>query len=98
MEIVKAEPTPAVVAAAKFASEVQDAVNLRAITAAFIPHLDAMRKEGVVGDLLNNHPVVVAFVSKLASLCRLDVNEEVAFSALPLLAGGAVAEYNVYPV
>lgn len=95
---VIARPTPAVVAAAKFVTEIQDAVNLRAITAAFVPHLDAMRQEGVTGDNLNNHPTVVAFVSKLSSLVRLDTNESPAFDALAKLAEGQEAEYNVYPL
>lgn len=62
---------PAVQAAAKFADEVQDAVNVRAITHAFLGHLDALRKANVFGDALNNHPVVIAFCSKLGSLCRM---------------------------
>ena len=95
---VTAQPTPAVVAAAKFALEIQDAVNLRAITAAFVTHLDAMRKEGITGDNLNNHPVVVTFVSKLVSLVCLEANEFAAFDALAKLADKQEAEYNVYPL
>ena len=95
---VTAQPTPAVVAAAKFALEIQDAVNLRAITAAFVTHLDAMRKEGITGDNLNNHPAVVIFVSKLVSLVHLDTNVSAAFDASYKLSEGQEAEFNVYPL
>ena len=91
---------PAVQAAAKFALEVQDAVNLYAITNAFLGHIKAMRDAGLIGgDLINNHPVTLAFVSKLESLCRTGLTRELdAFDACHLLAEGKQAEYEVIPL
>ena len=51
--------------AASDANAVQDGVNLIAIVGCFHRHLRAMRDSGVYGDNLNNHPVSIAFTSKL---------------------------------
>ena len=70
--------TPATIAAASTALEVQDAVNMRAIVASMLDHMDAMRHEkstsypnGICGDLLQNHPVIILFIDKLSSLARM---------------------------
>ena len=42
-----------------------------AIVGAFHGHLLALHRAGVFGDDLINHPVALAFVSKLVSLCRM---------------------------
>ena len=92
--------------AAKFAVEVQDAVNLYAITNAFLKHVEALKKAGVVGDDLNSHPIVLAFVSKLKSLCFLDHTTQVGpyegtgreFVALDVILGivkGEAIQYEV---
>jgi hypothetical protein len=85
--------------AARCAVEVQDAVNLIAIINAWLQHSKALRDAGANGDLLNNHPVTLAFVSKLNSLCRLNSDRE--FKAHELcsrLANGETTEYDVIPL
>jgi hypothetical protein len=85
--------------AAQFALDCQGAVNLYAITNPFLGHLKAMREEGITGDALNNHPVVIAFTSKLVSLSRLNgVREIDAFNALDKMAKGEKAEYEIIPI
>lgn len=89
----------AVNAAAKDASEIQDAVNLIAIVGCFHRHLLALRQEGLRGDDLNNHPVSLAFVSKFNSLCQMTTEREMAaFSAVELIGQGERAEYEVIPL
>ena len=75
--------TPATVAAASVALEVQDAVNMRAIVSTMLKHMDTMRNEpsaqypyGINGDLLQNHPVVILFLDKLNSLARIQGVQE----------------------
>lgn len=81
------------------ASAVQDAVNLIAIVGSFHRHLLALRQAGVFGDDLNNHPVSLAFVSKLNSLCRMSLDREnKAFEALDRLQRGEDAEFEVIPL
>jgi len=58
--------------AAADANLVQSACNLVAIVGAFHGHLLALHRAGVFGDDLINHPIALAFVSKLNSLCRID--------------------------
>ena len=53
--------------AAADANAVQDAVNLVAIVGCFHRHLLALSRSGTSGDDLINHPVSLAFVSKLNS-------------------------------
>lgn len=85
--------------AAKDANEVQDGVNLIAIVGAFHQHLVAMRDSGVCGDNLNNHPVSIAFVSKLNSLCRLTNGREIAaLIAIDRIENGETVEYEVIPI
>lgn len=85
--------------AAKDALEVQDACNLIAIIGCFHRHLVAMRDAGVCGDNLNNHPVSLAFTSKLVALCRLTNSREVeALVALDDIVAGESVEYEVIPI
>ena len=85
--------------AAKDANEVQDGCNLIAIVGAFHRHLLAMRDAGVCGDKLNNHPVTLAFVSKLNSLCRLNNGREIAaLIAIDRIEHGEKVEYEVIPI
>ena len=51
--------------AATDANAVQCGVNLVAIVGAWHRNLLAMHRAGICGDQLNNHPVNLAFVSKL---------------------------------
>ena len=99
-DMVKADGSiPAVQAAAKFACEVQDAVNLYAISNAWLKHVAALRESGVHGDLLNNHPVNLAFISKLKSLCRMYLDREfAALEACDKLAQGEDVLYEVIPL
>ena len=85
--------------AAADASQVQDAVNLVAIVGCFHRHLLALHRAGVSGDDLNNHPVSIAFVSKLNSLCRMSLDREMAaFEAIDKLQKGETVEYPVIPL
>ena len=87
---------PAVKSAAQDANAVQDAVNFIAIVGCFHRHLLALRQAGLGGDDLNNHPVSLAFLSKLNSLCRMTTEREMAaFSAIDQLAEGGSVEYDV---
>jgi hypothetical protein len=85
--------------AARDANAVQSACNLVAIIGAFQRHILALREARVCGDDLNNHPVVLAFVSKLNSLCRMtDERETAALRAVDLMERGEVVEYEVIPI
>ena len=85
--------------AASDAIEVQDGVNIIAIVGCFHRHLLAMRDAGVCGDNLNNHPVSLAFTSKLVVLCRLTHSREVAaLVALDEIQDGESVEYEVIPI
>jgi hypothetical protein len=85
--------------AAYYAAEVQSGVNLIAIVNCFHRHLIAMRDSGVCGDNLNNHPVTLAFVSKLNALCRLtDSREIAAMIAVDRIQNGEQVEYEVIPI
>lgn len=62
-------------------------------------HLLALHRSGVCGDDLINHPVSLAFVSKLNSLCRMTFDREMAaLSALDWIEGGEAVEYEVMPL
>lgn len=90
---------PAVKSAAQDANAVQDAVNLIAIVGCFHRHLMALRQAGLGGDDLNNHPVSLAFVSKLNCLCRMTTEREMAaFNAIDRIEQGETAEYEVVPL
>jgi len=86
-------------AAAKDANEVQDACNLVAVVGAFHRHLLALHRSGVCGDDLINHPVALAFVSKLSSLCRMTLDREIdALGAVRRIEQGETVEYPVIPL
>lgn len=86
--------------AAKFAQLVQNGVNLRAIVAQMLRDIDAMRQsQNLDGDAINNHPVVLAYVSKLVSLTRLTTDREMAaLAAIDRLAEGENVETEVIPL
>lgn len=85
--------------AADDAVAVQDGVNLVAIVGSFHRHLLALHGAGVFGDDLNNHPIALAFTSKLVSLCRMNANRELAaLSAIDQIATGKSVEYEVIPI
>jgi hypothetical protein len=89
----------AVKSAAQDANVVQDAVNLIAIVGCFHRHLLALRQNGLGGDDLNNHPVSLAFVSQLNSLCRMTTDREMAaFNVIDRIEQGQTAEYEVIPL
>lgn len=90
---------PAVKSAAQDANAIQDAVNLVAIVGCFRRHLLALHRSGLGGDDLINHPVSLAFVSKLNSLCRMTKEREMAaFSAIGQIAQGESVEFEVIPL
>ena len=85
--------------AAADAVQVQDAVNLTAIVGAFHRHLLALHRAGTSGDDLINHPINLAFVSKLNSLCRMTFEREMAaLRAIDQIERGEVVEYEVIPL
>lgn len=85
--------------AASDANAVQDACNLIAIVGCFHHHLLALHRNGVCGDDLINHPVALAFASKLNSLCRMTLDREMtAFDAIDRIQKGETAEYEVIPL
>ena len=85
--------------AASDAVAVQDAVNLVAIVGAWHRHLLAMHRAGICGDSLINHPVNLAFVSKLNSLCRMHLAREMAaLSAIDQIDHGETVEFEVIPL
>lgn len=86
--------------AARNAAAVQDAVNLRAIVAQLLEDIDSMRRTaGLDGNGVNNHPVVLAYVSKLNSLCRMTTEREMAaLQAIDQLAQGQDVECEVLPI
>lgn len=85
--------------AASDAVAVQDAVNLTAIVGAWHRHLLAMHGANIYGDNLINHPVNLAFVSKLNSLCRMSLDREMAaLSAIDKIERGETVEYEVIPL
>jgi hypothetical protein len=85
--------------AAADANAVQDACNLVAVVGCFHRHLLALHRSSVCGDDLINHPVSLAFVSKLNSLCRMNLDPEMAaFSAIDRIERGEAVEYEVIPL
>ena len=82
--------------AAGDANAVQDGVNLVAIVGCFHRHLLALSRSGTSGDDLNNHPVSMAFTSKLNSLCRMSLDREMAaLSAIDRIEKGETVEYGM---
>lgn len=91
--------SPVQQAAARNAAAVQDAVNLVAIVGCFHRHLLSLHRSGIGGDDLINHPISLAFVSKLNSLCRMTTEREMAaLSAIDLIAQGESVEFEVIPL
>ena len=85
--------------AAADANAIQDACNLTAIVGCFHRHLLALHRSGVCGDDLINHPVALAFVSKLTSLCRMNLEREMAaLGAIDRIEKGQAVEYQVIPL
>ena len=86
--------------AAKYSQLVQNGVNLRAIVAQMLRDIDAMRQsQNLDGDTINNHPIVLAYVSKLVSLTRLNTDREMAaLAAIDQLANGHDVEAEVIPL
>ncbi len=85
--------------AAADAVQVQDAVNLTAIVGAWHRHLLAMHRDGTCGDNLINHPVSLAFTSKLNSLCRMTFEREMAaLRAIDQIEQGEAVEHEVIPL
>jgi len=85
--------------AATDAHSVQDACNLVAIVGCFHSHLLDLHRGGVCGDDLINHPVALAFTSKLNSLCRMTLDRELAaLGAIDRIEQGEVVEYDVIPL
>ena len=85
--------------AARDAVAIQNAVNLTAIVGAWHRHLLAMHRAGICGDNLINHPVNLAFVSKLNSLCRMNLDREMAaLTAIDQIERGEATEYSLIPL
>ena len=85
--------------AAADASAVQDGVNLVAIVGCIHRNLLALSRSGTCGDDLINHPISLAFASKLNSLCRMNLDREMAaLEAVNRVEKGEVVEYEVIPL
>jgi len=85
--------------AASDANAVQDACNLVAIVGCFHRHLLELHRAGICGDDLLNHPVALAFISKLSSLCRMNLDREIAaLQAIDRIERGEAVEYEVIPL
>lgn len=85
--------------AAADGNAVQDACNLVAVVGCFNRHLLALHRSGIFGDVLINHPVSLAFVSKLNSLCRMTSDREMAaLFAIDCIEKGEAVEYEVLPL
>ena len=85
--------------AAADANAVQDACNLVAVVGCFHRHLLALHRSGVCGDDIINHPVSLAFTSKLNSLCRMTLEREMsALGAIDQIEKGESIEYEVIPL
>ncbi len=74
-------------------------MNLVAIIGCFHRHLLALSRTGASGDDLNNHPVSLAFVSKLNSLCLMSFEREMAaLRAIDRIEKGESVEYEIIPL
>ena len=94
-----AKASPQLATAAQRVREVQDAVNLRALLRIFHETSLTLGELGLSGDEINNHPIMLCYLSKLNSLCRFDLRRELAaFEAVDKLARLADAEYEVIPL
>ena len=78
---------------------VQNACNLVAVVGAFHRQLLELHRSGIFGDNLINHPIALAFTSKLNSLCRMTTEREMAaLSAIDRIEKGESVEYEVIPL
>lgn len=85
--------------AASDGNAVQDACNLVAVVGCFHRHLLALHRSGICSDDITNHPVSLAFVSKLNSLCRMTTDREMAaLGAIDQIEQGESVEYEVIPL
>ena len=85
--------------AAADANAVQDACNLVAVVGCFHRHLLDLHRSGVCGDDLIGHPISLAFISKLNSLCRMSFDREIAaLEAVSQIERGEVVAYEVIPL
>jgi len=93
--------------AAQFAVDVQDACNGRAVLAALVDHLDRMTASdrSIVGDVRNQHPVLIAVLDKMASLAHIQNLSGLegdrimaAHEACQRLAQGEQVEWSIFPL
>ncbi len=85
--------------AARDTNAIQNACNLYTIVGEFRRILLTLRSATVHGDDLNNHPITLAFVSKLNSLCRMTPEREMAaLRTVGLMEKGEMVEYQVIPL
>jgi hypothetical protein len=85
--------------AAADSKAVQNTCNLMAIVGCFHRHILALHRGGLYGDDLVSHPVSLAFVSKLNSLCRMTTDREMAaLGAIDQIEKGEAIEYEVIPL
>jgi hypothetical protein len=85
--------------AASTANAVQSGVNIVAIVGCLHEQLLALHRSGICGDDLINHPVALAFVSKLNSLCRMTFARELAaLQAVDLIQLGQEVQFEVIPI
>ena len=85
--------------AANDANAVQNGCNICGILDAFHRHMIALSRSGLDGNQLNNHPVALAFVSKLNSLCRMSFEREMAaLRAIDQIEQREQVEYEVIPL
>ena len=90
---------PAQRQAAKVANMSQDACDLVAVVGCFHEHLLALHRSGVCGDSFINHPVPLAFLSKLNSLYRMTLDRELAaLDGIDRIEQDESAEYEVIPL
>jgi hypothetical protein len=70
-----------------------------AVVGCYHSHLLALHHNGVCGDDLINHPISLAFTSKLNSLCRMTLGRELAaLSGIDRIEKGEAVEYEVIPL
>jgi len=95
----------AIMTAAQFAVDVQDACNGRAVLSALVRHLDAIQNRG--GDFRNQNPVTIAVLDKMASLAHIqnltissaeDKRVDAAHEACRELAEGKSVEWEIFPI
>ncbi len=95
------EPDEQTKAAAEEAVAIQDACNGRAVLAALVRRLDAM--PDLDGDKRNQHPVMIAYLDKLASLAHTQgpgINDRIlkAHDACLELKEGKAVDWEIFPI